>query len=198
MRGRKDLNTDLDRLVAATTMFVRQQTERATYGDDDDYDDAKEDSHTVVDQVLDTLEKNLDEDFVEQLDRGDYPRTASVYGCWPRLPSWYSGWPYWNYYGSNRGRVTRRYRRGVATGPGTTGRTHDMLDEILDDFRADFEDRLRNARREDRAVSEAELDDALQALRQDLSVVVRRSRRREDRKEEEEESRRRNRTSTTQ
>ena len=187
MQKGRDLNHDMDRLVAATTMFARQQSERATFGDDDDYDDAKGDSHRVVVQVLDTLEKHLDEDFVEQLDRGEYPRTMSSISCWPRLPEWRSMWP-WNYYGVNRGRVaTRRYGRA-------TGRSQDMLDEILEDFRTDFEDRLKKARREDRAVSEAEVEDALQGLRQDLAVVVRRSRRREDRREEEEESFRRSRT----
>lgn len=187
MRKGKDLSHDLDRLVAATTMFARQQSERATLGDDEDYDDAKDDSHRVVAGVLDTLEKHLDEDFVEQLDRGEYPRTASVLSCWPRLPEWRSMWP-WNYYSVNRGRVsTRRFGRA-------TGRTNDMLDEILEDFRTDFEDRLRKARREDRPVAEAELDEALQGLRQDLAVVVRRARRREDRKEEVEESHRKSRT----
>ena len=62
-----------------------------------------------------------------------------------------------------------------------------MLDEILEDFRADFETRLRKARREERALSDGELDEALQGLKQDLSVVARRSRRREDRRGEEEE-----------
>jgi hypothetical protein len=59
-----------------------------------------------------------------------------------------------------------------------------MLDEILEDFRTDFEDRLRKARREDRPVTDDEVDEALQGLKQDLAVVVRKSRRREDRKEE--------------
>jgi hypothetical protein len=189
MRKGRDLNHDLDRLVAATSMYARQQAERATYGDDDDYDDAKDDSHRVVAQVLDTLEKHLDEDFVEQLDRGEYPRTASMMGCWPRMPEYRSTWPYWNYYSNaNRSRVaSRRLVRGA-------GRTHDMLDEILEDFRNDFEDRLRKARRDDRPMSEAEMDEALQGLRQDLSVVVRRARRREDRDREEDESFRRSRT----
>jgi len=188
MRKGRDLNHDLDRLVSATSMYARQQAERATYGDDEDYEDAKQDSHRVVTEVLDTLEKHLDEDFVEQLERGEYPRVASNF-CWPRVPEWSSVWPNWfNYYSVKRGRVAPR--RAVRA----TGRTHDMLDEILEDFRTDFEDRLRKARREDRALSEAEVDEALQDLRQDLSVVVRRSRRREDRREEEEESYRRNRT----
>lgn len=198
MRRGRDLNHDLDRLVAATTMFARQQTERATFGDDEDYEDARDDSHRVVVQVLDTIEKHLDEDFVEQLERGDYPRTASSVGCWPRMPEWrssYYGWPYSSYYwpystqySVKRGRVaTHRPGRGP-------GKDHDMLDEILEDFRADLEDRLRNARREDRTMSDAELEEAISDLRQDLQVVVRRSRRREERRQEEDESVRRERT----
>src|SRR5215475_11684251 len=114
MRRERDLNHDLDRLVAATAMFARQQTERATFGDDADFDDAKDDSHRVVNQVLDTLEKQLDEDFVEQLDRGEYPRTASYFGCWPRLSQWHSAWPYSSYsnYGMyGAGSAARRLRR---------------------------------------------------------------------------------------
>jgi hypothetical protein len=178
MRKGKDLSNDLDRLVAASAMFAFQQSERATLGDDEDYDDAKRDTHGVVGQVLDTLEKNLDEDLLEQLDRGEYPRMASAFGCWPRLPDWRSTWPY-SKRSAYRGRVVARPLGR------DTRRTHDMLDEILEDFRADFESRLRQARREDRALSETELDETLQELRQDLSVVVRRSKRREDRREEE-------------
>jgi hypothetical protein len=180
---KRDLSIDLDRLVAATAMFVRQQSERATLGDDQECEDAKQETHSVVNQVLQTIEKNLDEDLLENLDRGQYPRVASAYGCWPRLPNWRSWWPYYNYYspytttgGRLRMRPVHRSTRGTA----------DMLDEILDDFRADFEARMRKARREDRALTDAELDDSLQGLREDLSVIARRSRRREDRREEEE------------
>jgi len=179
MQKGRDLSQDLDRLVAASGMFARQQTERATFGEDADYDDAKQDTHRVVTEVLDSLEKHLDEDFVEQLDRGEYPRLASAVGCWPRLPHWRSTWPYWNYNMYTRSVPAMRYRSAT--------RRHDMLDEILEDFRADFEERLRKARREDRALSEQEVEDSLQALKEDLGVVVRRSRRKEDRKQEEEE-----------
>jgi len=180
MRKGKDLSNDLDRLVAASAMFARQQTERVTFGDDQDYDDAKQDTQKVVAQVLDALEKNLDEDLLERLDRGEYPRMASAVKYWASPADWRSLWPY-SLYNVYRGRVSAHPFGRAARG------THDMLDEILEDFRADFETRLRKARREERALSDGELDEALQGLKQDLSVVARRSRRREDRRGEEEE-----------
>jgi hypothetical protein len=180
----RGLTEDSDRLLAATTMFVRQQWERASYGDDEDYHDVREEAQQVVSQVLDTIEKNLDEDLLEKLDRGEYPRVVSSVGYWSRLRGWRSVWPYWNYdvYGSWS--PSRRVRRRL-------GRSNDMLDEILEDFRSDFEERLRRARRDDRGLTDAELDEALQALKEDLSVVARRSRRREDRRDDEEGPRRR-------
>jgi hypothetical protein len=185
----RELADDLDRLVAASVLFSRQQAERATLGDEDDYQDAKEESRQVVSEVLDTIEKNLDEDLLENLDRGDYPRLASVYSTWPRLRGWRSMWPTWNY---NLYGLWSPLR--AVGGRVSTRRTQDMLDEILEDFRADFEDRLKRARREDRAVTDAELDESLQSLKEDLSVVARRARRREDRREEEGPSRRSGRT----
>jgi len=167
-------------------MFARQQWERASYGDDEDYQDAKEEADQVVSQVLDTVEKNLDEDLLEKLDHGEYPRVVSGTGYWSRLRGWRSMWPYWNYNLFSTWSPSRRIRRGI-------GRTHDMLDEILEDFRADFDERLRRARRDERALSDAELDEALQALKEDLSVVARRSRRREDRRDDEDGSTRRRR-----
>lgn len=180
MRKGKDLSNDLDRLVAASAMFARQQSERATFGDDQDYDDAKQETQRVVAQVLDALEKDLDEDLLERLDRGEYPRMAGAFRHWPRVADWRSLWPY-SQYNLYRGRSPARPFGRMVRG------THDMLDEILEDFRDDFENRLRKARREDRALSDDELDQALEALKQDLTLVSRRSRRKEDRRVEEEE-----------
>ena len=174
----KELGDDLDRLIAATLLFARQEWERASFGDEEDYDDARDETHRVVTQVLDALEKNLDEDLLEQLDDGEYPRVASTFTWWPRLRGWRSMWPYWNYYNVFGGRFSiRSVKRGL-------GRAHDMLDEILDDFRADFEERLKRARREDRSMTDTELDEAVGELKQDLSVVARRARRREDRRDD--------------
>ena len=62
-----------------------------------------------------------------------------------------------------------------------------MLDHILEDFRTEFESRLKNARKEERSMTDAELDEMLTELKEDLSVVARRSRRREGRRLDEEE-----------
>jgi len=164
-------------------MFAAQELERASFGDEEDYNETKQEIQTVVDQVSDAIEKNLDEDLVERLERGEYPRVASGALCfWPRFAGWRSMWPYWNYniYGLSF------WPRSVSR---RTGRTHDMLDQILEDFRADFEARLKKARREGRTLSEAELDDAVGSLKQDLSVIARRSQRREDRHQAEDEAR---------
>jgi hypothetical protein len=164
-------------------MFTVQELQRTTFGDDEDYEDTKEEISTVVDQVSETIEKNLDEDLLARLDRGEYPRVASALRCWPSLLSWRSIWPYWNYnmyYGG------RSWIRPINRG---NGGNKDMLDQILEDFRADLEARLKKARRENQPLSEAEIDDALQSLKQDLSVVARRTQRREERHEEQETSR---------
>ena len=97
MQKHRDLANDLDRLLASSTMFTVQELQRTTFGDDEDYEDTKEEISTVVDQVSETIEKNLDEDLLARLDRGEYPRVASALRCWPSLLSWRSIWPYWNY-----------------------------------------------------------------------------------------------------
>jgi hypothetical protein len=179
----RDLAADLDRLVAASSMFAVQEYERATSGDEQDYDDAQQESHDVVGQVLDTIEKNLDEDLLESLDRGEYPQLASSFGSWTRSRGRRLMWPTWNYNNVySAWAPMRRFAR--------VRRSDNMLDEILDDFRADFEDRLRKARREDRGVTDAEVDEALQGLKEDLTVVARRSRRREERDEDNSNTRR--------
>jgi hypothetical protein len=177
-KGRK-FSRDLDRLGAASALYAAQEAQRANLGDDHDYDDARNDVHQVVVQVLDTIEKNLDEDLLERLDRGEYPHVASAWDYWPRPSSWRSMWPHHGY----------AYPAAFSTLRFNRTRSSDMLDQILEDFRTDFETRLKNARREDRSLSETELDDALQELRQDLQGVARRTRRREERHAEEEGAR---------
>jgi hypothetical protein len=176
MTKQRELSRDFDRLMAATTMFATQELERTVLGDDEDCDDAKQETHDVVSDVLDVVERSLDEDLLERLDRGEYPRAAHSWGCWPQYRYWSNLWPY--YYGYKpyvaRSRVVK------------TTRTEDsgMLDQIIDDFRSDIESKLKRARREERAVSDAELDESLKDLRDDLKLISRRSRRREDRREE--------------
>ena len=172
----RDLSRDFDRLLAATTMFATQELERTVLGDDQDYDDAKHETHEVVAEVLDIVERSLDEDLLERLDRGEYPRVASGLGHWPRFRYWPSVWPYSYGYRTILGRA-----RGVKA---TRREDGDMLDQIIDDFRADIEARLKRARREERTITDAELDESLKDLREDLKLVTRRSRRREDRREE--------------
>lgn len=178
MRKGKDLAHDLDRLVAASALFATQEWERTTLGDEQDCDDAKAETHDVVREVLDVIEKSMDEDLLERLDRGEYPRVATYCGVMPRLPSWRSLWPYYSY-GS----------RAIAPRVATLGRNDDMLDQVIDDFRADIESRLKRARRDDRALTDAELEEALKELRDDLKLVVRRARRREERREERDDRR---------
>jgi hypothetical protein len=181
MRKGKDLAHDLDRLVAASTLFATQELERTTLGDEQDCDDAKEETHDVVREVLNVIEKSMDEDLLERLDRGEYPRVATYCGAIPRMPSWRGLWPYYSY-GSYGSRV-------VAPRVPTLRRNDDMLDQVIDDFRADFESRIKRARRDDRALTDAEVDEALKELREDLKVVVRRARRREERREERDDRR---------
>lgn len=184
MRRGRDLGEDLDRLAAASALFATQEWERTTLGDDEDYDDAKQETHDVVRNVLNVIEKSMDEDLLERLDRGEYSRVASGYlGSMPRSP-WRYMWPYNTYPYT----TATRTRRAVAPRR-TTLRRSEMLDQVLEDFRADFEARLKHARRDDRAISDAELEDALKELREDLQVVVRRERRREERREERREDR---------
>jgi hypothetical protein len=177
MGKEEGLYHQLDRLVAATAMFAAQQWERAAMGGDEECDDASEETRQVVSNLLKTLEKSLDEDLLERLDRGEYPKLASMMGSWPRFPNWRLLWPYYSYYSfppAMRSTVTRR---------------NAMLDQVLEDFRSEFESHLKRARREDRPLAEAEIDNLLTELKQDLNVIARRARRREGLRYDEEEQR---------
>ena len=176
MSKRRELSRDFDRLMAATTMFATQELERTTLGNDQDYDDAKEETHQVVSDVLDIVEKSLDEDLLERLDRGEYPRVAGGLGCWPRYRYWTGLWPYSYRYKTYVGRP-----RAVKT---TRTEESGMLDQIIQDFRSDIESKLKKARREERAISDKELEESLNDLKEDLKLSTRRERRREDRREE--------------
>lgn len=176
MSKQRDLSRDFDRLMAATTMFATQELERTVLGNDQDYDDAKEETHQVVVDVLDIVERSLDEDLLERLDGGEYPRSAGGWGYWPRYRSWTSIWPYSYGYKTHVGRP-----RAVKT---TRTEESGMLNQIIEDFRADIESKLKRARREERAISDAELDESLKDLKEDLKLITRRERRREDRREE--------------
>jgi hypothetical protein len=186
MRKERALHRDLDRLIAASTMFAAQELERTLLGDDEDYDDAKQETHDVVSDVLDTIENSLDEDLLERVERGEYPRVAQLLECWPRALDWRQLWPYNYGYTWYRGPIHARKTL-------QRGRT-DMLDQILDDFRDDFEARLKTARREDRSLSDAELEEAVNELKEDLKVIARRTRRREDRREDDRDTKRRTKT----
>lgn len=174
MPKRKDLAGDLDRLVVATVMFATQELERATLGDDQDFDDAENEAREVIGNVLKVIEKSLDEDLLEDLDRGDYSRIVPSYSRWPLRR-------FWPYFGM-------RLRRRTEPRSHKIFRRNAMLGEILEDFKVDFESRLKRARREGRSLSDDELEDALKELREDLKLVVRRSHRRENRREDRDEA----------
>lgn len=178
MSKQRDLSRDFDRLMAATSMFAKQEMERTMLGSDQDYDDAKDETHQVVSDVLDIVERSLDEDLLERLDRGEYPRSMGL-GCWPRYRAWTSYWPY--FYGYRPGVVGRRHAVRTMR---TRTEDGDMLNQIIEDFRSDIEAKLKDARRNDRAITDQELDESLKDLREDLKLITRRERRREERRED--------------
>ena len=178
MSKQRDLSRNFDRLMAATTMFATQELERTMLGNDQDYDDAKEETDQVVADVLDIVERSLDEDLLERLDRGEYSRSMGGWGCWPRYRAWTSFWPY--FYGYKPS-VSRRHAVKTVR---TRTEDSDMLDQIIDYFRSDLEAKLKKARREERAISDQELDESLKDLKEDLKLITRREKRREDRREE--------------
>jgi len=166
--------------MAATTMFAKQEMERTVLGNDEDYDDAKEETHQVVSDVLDIVERSLDEDLLERLDRGEYLRSTSAWGgCWPRYGAWTNFWPY--YYGYRPSVVGRRHALRTVR---TRTEDSDMLNQIIEDFRSDIEAKLKKARRDDRAITDKELDESLNDLKEDLKLISRREKRREERREE--------------
>ena len=179
MSKQRDLSRDFDRLMAATSMFATQELERTVLGNDQDYDDAKDETHQVVADVLDIVERSLDEDLLERLDRGEYQRSMSGWGCWPRYRAWTSFWPY--FYGYRPSVVGRRHAVGTVR---TRTEDGDMLNQIIEDFRSDIEAKLKRARRDDRAITDQELDESLKDLKEDLKLITRREKRREERREE--------------
>lgn len=175
MRRRRQLSHDLDRLNAATLFFMRQQSERIMLGDDREREDVERETHEVVADVVNRLEQSLDEDLVERLERGEFFHPFAPWKAW------------WNMFGFGVPRTLDgpRFRSKAVLGR----REDTMLDEILADFRANVQSTLRRARRDDRSLTEAEIDELLSDLREDMKLIARRSRRREERREREEDER---------
>jgi hypothetical protein len=165
MKHRRALHADLNRLVAATAMYARQQSERMAFGDEPEYEDVTEETHDLVHNVLNRIEQSLDEDFVESLERGEYQKPFWPWDGWPRAP-WFALRP------------ARLARPSTAV----RGREEVMLQEILEDFRANVQTKLRKARRDERSLTDAEIDKLLADLREDLKLVARRAERREERR----------------
>jgi hypothetical protein len=170
MRKRDEFIRSVDRLATAVTLFVVQQWGRIALGDEDEYEDSKQETEHVVDEVVKAIRMSLDEDLVERLDNDDYPWLAfSSF----RLADWRRYWPYYYYCYPGWARYYAERKR----------RRDDMLYQILNDFRADFGARLRRARRDDLEITDEDLDAMLRDLKRDLAVVARRSRHREERRE---------------
>jgi hypothetical protein len=169
MRRKRELSHDLNRLTAATLMFARQQSERILLGDDLEREDVERETHGVVTDVVNRIEQSLDEDFVERLEQGDNLNVFSPWDAWR------------NTFALGGLRPTNFGSRALFGMRETT-----MLDEILGDFRANVQVKLRQARRDDRPLTDAEIDELLSDLREDLKVIVRRTRRRDERREKEE------------
>lgn len=195
-RRERAYSADLQRLVDAVALYARQQWERVAAGGEEEYDEVQRDNKHVVNRVLPVIEQMLDEDLLEQLDRGPsfaaFPfasmldPSTSPLAPW-KLPSvpwgFWGGWP-----GAPRGGrlgLSTREVRSTYRLSGET-RTTVLLDQILDDFRNDFMERLRKARRDDRALNDADLDELVKGLREELNLVARRSKHRKERKEENE------------
>jgi hypothetical protein len=203
-RRERTHNTELQRLVDATALYARQQWERVYFGNEEEYDEVLRENRHVINKVLPVIEQMLDEDLLEQLDRGSYTSTTSAaltppnpfmpstWGLpptpwsWPPGPAWGAPGPAWG--------TPPRFRRPSAfsarpvrlsSRPSSEQRVTMLLDQILEDFRTDVLERLRKARREDRTLNDTDLDELVKDLREELNLVARRSKQRKERLEEE-------------
>jgi len=178
-RRERASSADLQRLVDAVALYARQQWERVAAGGEQEYDEVQQDNKYVTSKVLPVIEQMLDEDLLEQLDRGpSFASPLMVPWKWPSMP-----WGSWGW-GGRRGLSTRDVKSTYRLSGET--RTTVLLDQILDDFRNDFLERLRKARREDRPLNDADLDELVKGLREELNLVARRSKHRKERELEDE------------
>jgi hypothetical protein len=186
-RSERSYRWDLQRLVQATALYARQQWERLAVGGEEEYDEVTRENRQVVQKVLPVIEQMLDEDLIEQLDQGGAPGFSNPFPLpMPmNLPTPWS-WPMapcaapWGGFSRRRTSGPSGELRFSVRPTGET-RTTVLLDQILNDFRADVLDRFRKARREDRAIDDAELDDLVKGLREELNLVAKRSRQRRER-----------------
>jgi hypothetical protein len=155
-------NDQLLRLQAAAMLFVRQQCERAMRGED--WEDLNDENLEVVKKVLPILEEALDEDHVDQLDAVQIPPFPGMFmpgmfrpGMF-RFPG-FPGFPF---------PFARARRHHGAKGDGN-------VCEIVGEFREDLDAKVRKARRQDRGLTEEELDELVAHLREELAGVVKRA-----------------------
>lgn len=183
---------DLDRLVHAATLLAKQQYERLALGGPDEADDVAEENRRIADECLPIIEQALDEDLVTELEgQGPvYPPFwpvppippippgpwSTVRPPWPPFPPWPSAW------GGSAYRTSRAVA-AVRRGPASSY-TDELLDRAIEDFHRMLARDIRQAHRDHRGVSEAELKESLDQLRHDLEFVINRSRRSQRRAEQ--------------
>jgi hypothetical protein len=169
---RDALTRDLDRLWTAVHLFRRQQWERVMLGGREEYDDVVPETREVASEAISAIERALDEDLVEALNR-EHEMTDSTYGAY---------WPFWpGYPPAPRAAAAPWPVMPVpdAVVPSRRRREETLIDQVLGNFRAELLSDLRDARRDDRDLSAAEIDDLVHDLRSQLDVLlVTRTRRR--------------------
>jgi hypothetical protein len=179
----------MTRLINAVFLFARQEWERKSLGGPDEQDDVDREIEDVADEVLPIIEQSLDEDLLDQLD--DTSRLPALPMLHPFSPAawsdfvsdWFSGAanPFFPWFAGGG----RRFERGVT-------RRHAAIDDVIDDFRSDVHRERRKARRDDRGLAEAEINELIASLRDELSPILKRkpssSRSRDEKKRKSESS----------
>jgi|GEM_PF-4376772 len=163
------VSRELGRIWAAAALLTRQQLERIALGGREEYSDVLEETRDVADDVVAAIERGLDEDLVEALNREEDAMSSEM-------------WPFW---AMPRAMMEMpRAMMDMFTPPADTTvtskrrREEALIDQIVANFRAELLDDLREARRDDRELSAAEIDDRVNDLRDQLDVLVSRSGRR--------------------
>jgi len=168
MKERGEFPQGMRRLWTAVALLSRQQLERMALGGRDEYDAVSDETREIADEVVEVIERGLDEDLVEQLNREE-----------GTMETGFGPWSFWPPMIPNP--MDMMMSGGTTTSP-RRRREEALIEQVVAHFRAELLADYRDARRDDRDLTEAEIEDRISDLRDQLEVIITHTHRRRRRR----------------